>query len=60
MTSNQLTITLEKLELNKNICLSGTGLCRWKNFCVFKRPGPRAVAGCAQGRRAVVDLPLNG
>jgi len=47
MTSNQLTITLEKLELNKNICLSGTGLCRWKNVRVFKRPGPRAVAECA-------------
>jgi len=40
MTSDQLTITPEKLELNKNICLFGTGLCRWKNFRVFKRPGP--------------------
>jgi len=44
MTRDQLTMTPEKLELNKDTCLFGTGLYRWKNVSVFKRLGPRAVA----------------
>jgi len=52
MTPDQLTMTPEKLELNKDIWLFGTGLYRWKNVRVFKRPGP------ARWPNAHIRIPL--